>query len=47
MTTMEHDARDYEKAMNAVTKAALELLRSPDFFARLRGALARVGLAGE
>lgn len=30
-----------------VTKAALEILRSQDFFAQLRGALARGGLAGE
>jgi hypothetical protein len=33
--------------MNAATKAALAMLRSPDFFAHLRSALAREGLAGE
>jgi len=30
-----------------VKKAALEMLRSQDFFAQLRGTLARLGLAGE
>jgi hypothetical protein len=36
-------------AVNPTTKGAVELLRSasPDFFAQLRGALTRVGLAGE
>ena len=36
-------------AMNPTTKDAVELLRSPspDFFAHLRGALTRAGLAGE
>ncbi len=34
-----------KKAMNAVTKAALELIQSPDWFALLRGALMRTGLS--
>jgi hypothetical protein len=33
--------------MNPVTKAALATLRSVDFFAHLRGAMTRAGLAGE
>jgi hypothetical protein len=33
--------------MNPITKASLAMLRSPDFFTQLRGALARVGLRRE